>query len=358
MKTKKLSMIVYDTTTGLGYQTREFFNLLKPDKILLVNLNDYNGLPLQGFYHQFRNKRIVRGIPTSEDLEWLTDDVDNVFIIETPLNYDLFRIANIKNVKVFMQYNYEFMQILRNTNLGHPDVLIAPTVWHYEDVDRYAKAMNIEHVQINVPVYKPYKVRVNRTYRIFHIGGRVAEQDRNGTSIFLDVVRYIGKQQRFDLYLLKPRDDKTSRLFHDTGIKSKIDELLRDGYNLHVYWDTPSRWSMYRDGGVMLLPRRYGGLCMPMIEALSLAIPVLMPNISPNNYYLPKNFLYEATKGHTLSTLGEYGSVETYNSSIESILDVIRNLDIKKEILRARYAYRKHFDFQELEKKYINLLKY
>src|SRR5690606_2061207 len=51
---------------------------------------------------------------------------------------------------------------------------------------------------------------------------------------------------------------------------------------------------LYKDFDAMILPRRYGGLCLPMNEALCSGLPVIMTDISPNNRILPENWLAQA----------------------------------------------------------------
>ena len=51
---------------------------------------------------------------------------------------------------------------------------------------------------------------------------------------------------------------------------------------------------IYNGADVLILPRRYGGNCLPMNEALSVGMPVVMPNISPNNEFLESMWLTQA----------------------------------------------------------------
>ena len=51
---------------------------------------------------------------------------------------------------------------------------------------------------------------------------------------------------------------------------------------------------LYSDFDVMIMPRRYGGLCLPMNEALCSGLPVIMTDISPNNRVLPKEWLVKS----------------------------------------------------------------
>lgn len=40
-----------------------------------------------------------------------------------------------------------------------------------------------------------------------------------------------------------------------------------------------------------VLPRRFAGLCLPAQETIGCGIPVLMPDIDPNNRWLPASWL-------------------------------------------------------------------
>jgi glycosyltransferase involved in cell wall biosynthesis len=51
------------------------------------------------------------------------------------------------------------------------------------------------------------------------------------------------------------------------------------------------RAELYASFDVLILPRRYGGLCLPMSEALASGLPVIMSNTSPNDAILPADWL-------------------------------------------------------------------
>lgn len=42
------------------------------------------------------------------------------------------------------------------------------------------------------------------------------------------------------------------------------------------------RWDMYRNQHLVVLPRKYGGLCIPALEAMACGVAVMMPDCSPN----------------------------------------------------------------------------
>jgi glycosyltransferase involved in cell wall biosynthesis len=51
---------------------------------------------------------------------------------------------------------------------------------------------------------------------------------------------------------------------------------------------------IYHGADALILPRRYGGNCLPLNEAISTGMPVLMPDISPNNQFLDRTWLMPA----------------------------------------------------------------
>jgi glycosyltransferase involved in cell wall biosynthesis len=69
--------------------------------------------------------------------------------------------------------------------------------------------------------------------------------------------------------------------------------LHLDGADVTNYWDN------YSSGDVLLMPRRFGGLCLPVNEALGAGMPVIMPDISPNNTWLPDEWLIPASRKGT-----------------------------------------------------------
>jgi glycosyltransferase involved in cell wall biosynthesis len=55
--------------------------------------------------------------------------------------------------------------------------------------------------------------------------------------------------------------------------------------------DTPNYWDNYTGFHALIMPRRFGGLCLPVNEALGAGMPVVMTDINPNNTWLPQEWL-------------------------------------------------------------------
>lgn len=304
----KIGLLAYSTNTGLGYQTLEFYENMNPDKVLIADLSVHNGV--ETHHERFPNARIDRcmtpGYLSKESCEWLVDDMDVVFVCETPLNYYIYEYAKQKGVKVVQQYNFEFLDYFRKPKLPVPDVLASPSKWGIEIVD----SMNLTKVlHWPVPV-NTKKIPFRRFVEVetfVHIIGRPAANDRNGTVAFLEAAKSLGTAYNYLVYLQPPTEHRTASHFQEVrDALNKAKEVL--GENLKIIENEPDNTRMYSHGEVLVLPRRYGGLCLPMWEALSAGMPVIMPNVSPNNTILPKPWLVEADiggsfKAHTDITL-------------------------------------------------------
>lgn len=276
----RIGLLAYSTDTGLGNQTYEFYKHMKPAKTLVADLSSLNGM--ETHHDRFPDGKVVQGIPDCNAMQWLVEGVDLIFVCETPLNYCLFEKAKAAGVPVVLQYNYEFLDYLQRPNLIPPAVLAAPSWWNKEDVI----ARNIAPVvDLTVPVnderIRPREITVCR--KMIHVAGKQAHMDRNGTLAFIQAAEKCGGKFEYVIYA-QQLDDRTKRAIERASVDIQLIE------NLENYED------MYAEGDVLVLPRRYGGLCLPMNEALAAGMPVIMPDISPNDQRLPKQWLVKANK--------------------------------------------------------------
>jgi glycosyltransferase involved in cell wall biosynthesis len=283
----RIGLLAYSTDTGLGNQTYEFYKHLKPTKTLIADLSQYNSV--RTHHEKYPDGFVYKGIPDDNHMNWLTRDVDLVFTAETPLNYSLYKFAAEKKVTTVLQYNYEFLDIPQLKKIP-PTVLAAPTTWNLEKVIN-EKITRVE--TLPVPINRDaIKFRESSKLKTFvHIIGRPAVYDRNGTLAFLEAAKRLGDMFNYIIYMQRPTDEKTRRMF------MPIDKKIREAQRLlpiKVIQNVANYADMYSEGEVLVMPRKYGGLCLPMNEALSAGMPVIMPDIAPNNNELPNEWLCKA----------------------------------------------------------------
>lgn len=253
---------------GLAIQSRNFYDHMPVDRVLLVVMPrpdcdqsmTYGGCQ-QIIYDDMNHtldERVVR--------EWM-DGLDVVFTVETPYDWRLPDWARSMGVKTVIQGNPEFYRHGQEgfERLAHPDAWWWPTPWRWNQVPHSRPWDRV------MPVPMPHRqVSARRTGRprFLHVVGKRAYADRNGTDIVMDCLRAIQTQVDFTI----------------SGFGWELPEIVApSNVNLTVEREgVTDRWTMYEDHSVLILPRRYGGLCLPALEAAACGLGVSMPDCSPN----------------------------------------------------------------------------
>ncbi len=329
----RLGILCYASNTGLGYQTRDYAIHLQPDKILAVDLSPLNGMPInKGWYGDFTTIW-THGIPQTHEIDYFLNDLDIIMVAENPLNYYLFAEARRRGIKIVQAYNYEFLEYLRNPNLPPPDLFAAPTNWNFRKVEDLNLAkVEIWPVPIDTYRLKPRKITELKT--LVHIIGRPAAHDRNGTKIFIELAKYFGRRFNYKIYLQPPKETRT--IMHFQHIESELAELkLSMESSVQILTNMTDNASMYLSGDLLILPRRYGGLCLPMIESLASGMPVIMPNIEPNDSILPATWLASCNKVGSFQTQTQ---IDLYDTDLT---DLIRKVEWFQERIRSESVFAK-----------------
>ena len=341
----RIGIIARSDNTGLGYQTKELTDMLNPSKVMLIDFSAHNNNIQHPEWYDGYNVTNILGYPTSREIEKFLNDLDVVLSCETFYNNEEFiEIAKVKNVKTFLQYNYELFGNLAKKKMPLPDVLISPSSWELQSViDKFGRKAKVVHIP---PPTTPsifsnaLKENISKTHnRILHIGGKRAAMDRNGTDTVVEMLRY--SKANYELVI---------RTQTRLEISSNDSRLTID------YNDQKNREDMYSGFDLMVLPRRYAGLCLPMNEALLSGLPVFMTNISPNNKVLPSDWLVDASvvdqfKAKTL--------IDVYGANPRQLAEMIDEyVMLKDKIEQKRIALEigtNNFAPEKLKNKYYEL---
>jgi glycosyltransferase involved in cell wall biosynthesis len=210
------------------------------------------------------------------------DGLSVVLSCETFYNKQFVALAKKKRIKTILQYNFEFLDYMSNETLMLPDVLLAPSLWRFEEVEeKFSGRCMVKYLPppTDSQTFKRNKeVNSIRTNKLLHIGGKAAIYDRNGTNSVIDMLKHSNSE--YELVIKSQTDLKIE------SEDKRIAVLVGNEIN---------REDMYSGYDAMILPRRYAGLCLPMNEALMSGIPVFMTDISPNNIILPGKWLSDAS---------------------------------------------------------------
>jgi glycosyltransferase involved in cell wall biosynthesis len=277
----RIGLIARAENTGLGIQTWEFARHMHPAKTLVVDLTA--GTNRRLYPDRFPGAKIIQGIPGRRHLEEFVDALDIVFTAETPYNYDLFTVARAAGAKTVLQYNFEFLDYLTRRDLPRPDLLAAPSPWRYDEVTAALPGQRTALLPVPVAdrIWPPTHYS-SRAIDILHIVGRPAIHDRNGTADLIAALAFVRSEISVTIRCQDP--SYVPRLLAGRRIPDHVHVVVETD-------DIDYYWHAYGAHDVLVLPRRFGGLCLPAQEALASGLPVVMPDISPNDTLLPPDWL-------------------------------------------------------------------
>lgn len=340
----RLGLIARADNTGLGNQTKMYFDWLKPYKTLVVDFTEINrqmGKKTKFYPDRFPRARISNGYPAKEDLEWLLDGADTVFTAETPYNHDLFAMAREKGVRSILHYNFEFLGNLQD-NLPFPDLLLAPSMWRAEEVKRLAENNGIEWAYLPLGVNReelPFRLRT-KAEMFVHIGGIPAHKDRNGTLTFLKALEYITAPMKVKVYA----QTRLPRFRVSPQVELEIIENEIEDYK------------EFYGGDVLVFPRKYGGQTLILNEAMSSGMAVLMTDCGPQNEFLHPKSLLTCHDGGTIRAKAVIDVFETEPKIIAQSMDELaRNPSLVKGISMHSDQLANLIDWRELGSKYHEL---
>lgn len=298
----RLGIIARSDLTGLGVQSRNWVRLLNPDKVILIDSTPFNKNKQHPEWYKDYNVLTINGFISTGEIDKVLDGIDVLLTFEIAYSYELIKAAKDRGVKVILQNNWEFTDYLQTKGLPLPDLLVNHSYWNLDkqkrlwpEITEYcATPLFIEEFEDN------YIQNIHRTgkIRFLHVAGRKTYEDRNGTQDILEAVKRIPTDVDFELV-----------------IKTQTTDVECDDPRVTIDRNSPvDEKELYYDFDAMIMPRRYGGACLPMNEALASGLPVMMTDVDPNNKILPETWLIKATKK---SSFMARTKIDVYQSDID-----------------------------------------
>lgn len=314
-----VGLIVMANHSGIGIQSRRLCYLLKPGRILAVDSTPFAKNKKQNWdwYSNFTGYK-VEGFPNNREVRKFMSGLTHLFLIENPFNFYILEYAREIGCKVFIQSNPEF-----NDHWNHdhplPHMFLAPSRWKMKDMER---KFGKDRVRLLPPPIDPMEFdrarnkNMTRTgrRRFLHTVGTLAAHDRNGT---LDLIQAV-RETNVDFQLVIRSQEPLPPEYY-----------LADDRVTYRVEDGPEVSDIYFDYDAMLLPRRYGGLCLPCNEALMAGLPVIMPAISPNEF-LPLPWRVPARQKGTFQARIEVEIYETNIKKLAQKIEQFATMDQKK----------------------------
>ena len=286
----KTTIIARCDLTGLGNQSRNWVRLLNPDKVVIIDSTPFNGNEQHPEWYKDYNTISINGFIDDDGIDKVLEDTDLLLTFEIPYNYKLFERAKELGIKTILQNNWEFTDYLQQ-KLPHPNLFMNHSYWHLND----QRALLGKTWYVPTPIFvDDYKeiyaenlLSRRAVPRFLHVAGRQTVRDRNGTLDLVKAIEGIPTNIQFQLVI------KTQT----TEIEGAHDPRII------IDRDSPEdEKELYRGFDAMIMPRKFGGACLPMTEALAAGLPVIMTNVEPNNKILPKEWLVRTHSEEPLMT--------------------------------------------------------
>lgn len=301
----KLGLIARADNRGLGIQTWEFYQHMKPAKTLVIDVPSVQPLAVR---NRFPDAVTISGWPEPGNYARFLDGLDAVYTAETPYHHSLFSIGAQLGVRSVLAVNPEFLDQMDHPELPAPSVYACPSSWMFDKIPQ-PKTM----LPFPVATERFSANTATKATNFLHVVGRPAIHDRNGTESVLTGLQYV--QSEITLTICCQQQGHVEQLIRHVVVPDNVKVQIQSR-------DVADYWINYQDQHVLILPRRFGGLCLPMQEALAAGMPVVMPNVPPNSDRLPDEWLTTSTQRAEFVCRGNQIAIyDTHSKDLAQLID-------------------------------------
>jgi hypothetical protein len=260
----KLGVIARTEARGLGNQSYEVCRNLDPERVLLID----PGPDKRFTQHPERYKKwdtttaLWRGVRLDERVvrPWLRG-LDVVYSAETPYDARLPQWAAEVGCGVVVHANPEF---LAAHDAKVPVTWWAATPWRLEHLPARTRL-------VPMPCPEPGATHgPGNRVRFLHVAGWPTVADRNGSGIVAEAATLMTSDA--DVIIRGQHRDVVRYQRHTPRLRAEAGSVT-------------NHWDLYQGVDVLVMPRRFGGLCLPVLEALAVGLPAVMSDCSPNNLW-------------------------------------------------------------------------
>lgn len=299
--------------------TWEFRRAMRPERTLVVR---EPGAERRGFtphVERYPGADVATFNPLSGQLDEQTcrtflDGLDVVYLVETPYDPRFYGWARDARCVTVLHVMPEFWRG-HEPGAERPDVWWLPTSWRAEQLPDECRV-----VEVPVPCVERAHVEPASTTFV-HVAGRRAVGDRNGTLLLYQALR----RMRSTCAVRIVTQDERLPIVRS---RSNIDLQLVTG-------GLTDRWALYDAADVLVLPRRYGGLCLPALEAIACGLGLVMSGVEPQRSTWPIMPAW-CDRGRTIAMpCGDLVLNDTSPSKLAVLLDQLVDDDATVSALRA-----------------------
>ena len=287
-----LGIIARSDRGGIAAQTYELVQNLSPAKVLVVKPGKERGEMTEMYPGALSSPDPI----DEESARKFLHGLEAVLTVEGWYGGVIPSLCASMGVRRIVVANPELFD--RNTEY---DKLLVPTNWMLEDMPDAAEVLP------HPTSLERFVQRVREEVKTFYHLGSPAMLDRNGSVVVKKALSLLRNECKIIV-----RDGSVEEAYI-TKVGKAIVHVL-PGHATPWYWQ---HWPAEAD--CLVLPRRYGGLCLPMQEAASQGMPVITSKVSPQKEWFHQDQLVEPFERITTGMKG--GRVYYWNVTAEALAE-------------------------------------
>jgi hypothetical protein len=287
-----LGIIARSDRGGIAAQTYELVQHLNPAKVLVVKPGRERGEMSDMYPGSFSAPDPINSMSARAFLKGL----DVVLTVEGWYGEEVPLLCQEMNIRRVVVANPELFN--RNTPF---DKLVVPTKWMLGSMPE-----NTEELPHPINM-KRFTQRVRKSVKTFYHLGSPAMLDRNGSLAVKKALPLLRNECNVIV-----RDNSVHEAYMTKIGRAMVSVL--PGHATPNYWQ---HWPTEADAFV--LPRRYGGLCLPMQEAAAQGMPVITSMVEPQKEWFHEDQLVQPSERFAAGMKG--GRVYCYDVSPDALAE-------------------------------------
>lgn len=325
----RVGLIARAEDRGLGILTWEWWRHMAPDRTLVVDLGSLaRGFPMHLDRYGVAadgsapDGTIVVGSDATRFQErdvaavraWISE-CDVIYTAEVPYDGRLPGWCQDAGVALVCHVMPEFFRWTGQ----HPLVRWwLPTTWMRDRMPRAARVVPVPVPLDRWPEPAPYRPGPPT---FLHVAGHRAAGDRNGTNLLLAA---LGRCSAEMCVRVVTQDGRLPR--------------ARTGRGVALWTDTAGPadyWQLYDPADVLVLPRRYGGLSLPVHEAAGAGLGLVLPQTPPNGDTWPAHLVHVANRRPFPTPAGLVVSAGVDVGALAAAMDHLARHDLDRHRLQT-----------------------
>lgn len=266
-----IGTVCYSHSRGLGHLAKSFIDAGVIDDIHVIK---HPSVPMKDWYPNAPVTDIRR---VHVEDSWLKQHSAMLFF-ETPFDWGIIKRCRAMGIKTFLVTMYECSP---SRFPESPDVLLCPSALDLQEFKHHPGSVAKE---CKIPVDYPWKLRSTALHFV-HNGGYLGMRGREGTELLIESMSLVKSPIRLTIRVQE-------------NVSPRHQRMMASDKRIQYLPESIPYEKLYDEGDVSILPQKFNGMSMPLLESRASGMLVMTTDRFPANTWLPQGPLIP-TRGET-----------------------------------------------------------